>query len=529
MKRRNFLKNTIPVALLPTFLNGQSISALGPNSILGNLSAAFTDTDHVLVLIQLSGGNDGLNTIIPLDKYSILGNARSNILIPDTKVLKLNGTSATGLHPSMTHLQKLYNNGQVNIVQNVGYPDPNYSHFRSTDIWVTGADSNQVLNSGWQGRYLASEYPNFPTGYPNSNMPDPLSIVIGSLVSPVFQGPTVNMAMSISDPANFYNMINGTKDSVPNTHAGHELSYIRTVADQTTQYATVIKAAAAKATNKSSLWPSAKKNKLADQLKIVSQLIAGGLKTRVYLVNLGGFDNHASQVDTADHTQGTHADLLFDLSQAIEAFMDDCKLLGTADRILGMTFSEFGRRIVSNQSGGTDHGAAAPVILFGNKVKSGITGASPNLPSSPTVNDNVEMDVDFRQIYSTIMKDWFCLNPTDEKATMLQDFTHLDVLNSNCKTNAIADDIRINSGRTLLQVYPNPCINEANIAIESDGGQVLVRMFDMEGKELRTITNEFYSPGKHIIPFQRNELTSGVYILRIDHNLMVQSKTIIIQ
>lgn len=529
MKRRNFIKNTIPVALLPTFLQGQHVTAMGPNSVLGKMAAAFTDTDHVLVLVQLSGGNDGLNMVIPLDKYGILGNARSNVLIPDTKVLKLNGTTATGLHPSMTHLQKLYNDGKLNIVQNVGYPDPNYSHFRATDIWLSGSDSNQVLNTGWQGRYLAGEYPNFPTGYPNANMPDPLSIVIGSLVSPAFQGPAVNMAMSISDPANFYNMINGTTDPVPNTNAGHELSYIRTVADQTTQYATVIKAAAAKATNKSTLWPTAKKNKLADQLKIVSQLIAGGLKTRVYMVNLGGFDNHSNQVDLTDHTKGVHADLLFNLSQAIEAFMDDCQLLGIANRIMGMTFSEFGRRIVSNQSGGTDHGAAAPVILFGNQVKSGITGSSPNLPQTPTVNDNVDMEHDFRQIYTTIMKDWFCLNPADVKATMLKDFTPLSIINSTCNSNAIADDIRKNSGTKLLSIYPNPMIDQSNLSIESKGGNVLVRLYTMEGKEVETLVNENLAPGTHQIAFARKELTAGLYIVRMDHNLMVQTKTLVVQ
>jgi uncharacterized protein (DUF1501 family) len=117
------------------------------------------NNDHVLVLIQLVGGNDGLNTVIPLDEYSILSAARSKILIPQNRVLTLNGTTTTGLHPSLTGLQQLYNNGKLHIVHDVGYPDPNYSHFRSTDIWLTGANSNQVLSTGWSGRYLNYEYP----------------------------------------------------------------------------------------------------------------------------------------------------------------------------------------------------------------------------------------------------------------------------------------------------------------------------------------------------------------------------------
>lgn len=529
MKRRKFLKATLPAVVLPSILHGQTLSAPGPDHVLSRLAAAFTETDRVLVLVQLAGGNDGLNTVIPIDKYSILSNARNNILIPANKVLPLSGVNATGLHPAMTHLQKLYNNGKLNIVQNVGYPDQNFSHFRSTDIWMSGSDANQVLNTGWQGRYLSNEYPNFPQGYPNAAMPDPLSIVIGALVSPVFQGPMMNMAMSISDPANFYNMINGTSDPVPNSHAGQELAYIRTVADQTTQYATVIKAAAAKAANKSTLWPTAKSNKLADQLKIVSQLIAGGLKTRVYLVSLSGFDTHSLQTGNADPTSGAHANLLGNVSQAIEAFMDDCRLLGTADRVLGMTFSEFGRRIVSNQSGGTDHGAAAPVILFGNKVNPGITGNSPNLPTNPGVNDNVEMEFDFRQLYTTLLKDWFCLPPSDIKNIMLQDFTPLNVLNTTCNTTGIARDIIQHSGKSMLNVYPNPMETISELTFESEGGNVLIRLFDQQGKELKVLVNGNYEPGSHNISVERANLTSGVYYLRMDHKLIAQNKVLVIQ
>src|SRR5205085_1396413 len=153
MKRRDFFKKTIPATLLPSLLNGFSFRAFAGSPLMQALTTSAL-TDHVLVLIQLNGGNDGLNTVIPLDQYSTLSSARSNILIPDTQVLALNGYAATGLHPSMTGIQHLFNDGKVQIVQGVGYPSPNFSHFRSTDIWLTGADSNQVLNSGWAGRYL---------------------------------------------------------------------------------------------------------------------------------------------------------------------------------------------------------------------------------------------------------------------------------------------------------------------------------------------------------------------------------------
>jgi uncharacterized protein (DUF1501 family) len=298
MKRRDFFRRAIPATLLPSLLNGFSFRAFAGSPFMQALANS-TINDHVLVLIQLNGGNDGLNTVIPLDQYSNLSPVRQNILIPDTQVLPLNGYINTGLHPSMTGMQQLFNNGKLNIIQGVGYPSPNYSHFRSTDIWLTGSDSNEVLATGWGGRYLDYEYPNFPTGFPNTTMPDPLAIQIGSTVSLALQGPNTSMGMAISDPTSFYNLINGVQDPAPNTNAGKELTYIRTVAQQSTLYSSVILDAANNISTQSSSYPVAGANPLADQLKIVARLIAGGLKTKIYMVNLGGFDTHSSQVDTS--------------------------------------------------------------------------------------------------------------------------------------------------------------------------------------------------------------------------------------
>jgi uncharacterized protein (DUF1501 family) len=206
----------------------------------------------------------------------------------------------------MKGLQTMFNDEKLKIVQSVGYPQPNFSHFRATDIWLSASDSNQTINSGWAGRYLNEEYTNFPTGYPSSVMPDPLAIQIGSFVSPAMQGPGVNMGMAISDPVNFYNLINGIQGTAPNTRGGKELTYIRQIAQQTQQYASVIKGAAAKVTKQFSGYPTG--NSLADQLKIVARLIAGGLKTRIYMVSLGGFDTHAQQVNSNATETGTHAD-----------------------------------------------------------------------------------------------------------------------------------------------------------------------------------------------------------------------------
>src|ERR1700712_1053875 len=304
MNRRNFIKTTTPAVMIPALIGGYSVKAFAESSSLANMFGLNTDTDHVLVIVQLQGGNDGLNMVIPLDIYSNYVNARSNIAIPQANVLKLNGNDKTGLHPAMTGLQSMYNDGRLSIIQAVGYPNSSFSHFRATDIWMSASDSTVEVNTGWAGRYLNTEYPNFPNGYPNATMTDPLGIQIGSITSLTFQGPQVSTGMSISNPNSFYNLVNGVQDPAPNTTAGLELTYVRLVASQTQQYAKVITAAAAKVPTQGT-YPTS--NSLADQLKIVARLIKGGLKTRVYMVSYGSFDTHATQVNSMDNTIGTHA------------------------------------------------------------------------------------------------------------------------------------------------------------------------------------------------------------------------------
>ncbi len=384
--------------------------------------------DRVLVLIQLSGGNDGLNTVIPLEFYDAYHAARANIAIPEDKILRLNGVDKTGIHPAMPEMQQLFAAGKLAILQAVSYPQPNFSHFRATDIWLTGADAGQVLPTGWAGRYLDEQYPQFPQHYPNPDMPDPLAIQVGSLVSPALQGPALTMGMAISNPNSFYDLINDRSDPVADTRAGDQLAYIREMSIKTDQYAGVIKKAAQKVTRQSDCYPAAGKNPLADQLKIVARLVAGGLKTRFYLVSMGGFDTHAKQVETADTTTGAHARLLGRLSEAINAFQDDLAMLQAEDRVVGMTFSEFGRRIQSNASGGTDHGAAAPVFVFGKNVQGGLFGQNPVWPAKLTVNDNIAMQYDFRAVYGTLLEKWFGMDESATQAVLLKKYPSIPLI-----------------------------------------------------------------------------------------------------
>jgi uncharacterized protein (DUF1501 family) len=519
MKRRDFIRTTTAGAVLPAVINGFSLRSLGADSPLNTLLSSATDTDHVLVIVQLSGGNDGLNMVLPKDYYSAYFNARSNIAIPEAKILALNKFDKTGLHPAMTGMQTLFNDGRLGIVQAVGYPQPSFSHFRATDIWMSAADSAQVLTSGWGGRYLNYEYPNFPTGYPNSSMPDPLGIQIGSVTSLTFQGPAVNMGMSITNPTSFYNLLNGVEDAAPNTPAGKELKYVRLVSKQTQQYATVVKDAAAKVPVQGT-YPA--NNSLADQLKIVARLVKGGLKTRLYMVSYGGFDNHSLQVNTTDTTTGTHANLLKNVSDAVKAFLDDLKGLGVDDRVVGMTFSEFGRRIKSNSSVGTDHGAAAPMILFGKNVTNAVWGNSPALPANATVNDNIPMQYDFRSVYASLLENWLCVNNSDLQTIMLKNFQNLPLVDSLSCKNVVPNS----SGTNLITNYPNPFTSSTTITFKTEGGHTLIQIMNTLGQVLSTpVDREYSQPGTYSISFNSGSLQAGVYYARLQNGVVQQVRT----
>ena len=521
MKRRNFLRNSLAV-LTPTVISGSPIHVLNNLSIVSPELLAKVNNDRVLVIIQLNGGNDGLNTVLPLNQYGSYYNARTNIAIPEKKILALNGFSATGLHPAMTSMQKLFNEGQLNIVQAVGYPQPNFSHFRATDIWMSGSDSNQYLNTGWAGRFLDSNYTGYPENYPNQIDTDPLAIQIGSITSLTCQGPLVNMGLSISDPNAFYNLLDTTEETVPNTNAGYELSFIRRIAKQTNKYAARIKAASDAVTQQVT-YPN---TSLANQLKIVSRLIKGGLKTKIYLVNYGGFDTHAGQAVATDTSTGTHANLLGAISEAIGAFQKDIKNQEIEDRVIGMTYSEFGRRIKSNASGGTDHGAAAPLFLFGKNVRGGVFGENPTIPNAATVSDNIPYQHDFRTVYNSILKNWFCVNETTNLQVMLKQYPTLNLINASACAFEMENPVF--EKNPLLVAYPNPFAQQSRIEFKTEGGHTLVQLLDTTGNVIRLLIDATYSyAGMNSVTLIGGNLKPGVYYIRIQNGVNQYVKTII--
>jgi uncharacterized protein (DUF1501 family) len=510
MKRRDFIHNSLAGVVMPSLLNGVSMKAFG----------GITDTnmseDNVLVIIQLNGGNDGMNMVVPIDKYDLYLNARKNIAIPKEKLLKVLNNDTLGLHPAMTGLQSLFNEGKASLIQSVGYPSPNFSHFRATDIWNSGSSSNVYLNSGWAGRYLSINNPNYPTGYPNSKATDPLAIQIGSVVSTAFQGPITNMGLAITNPTNFYNLVTGKSDAVPNTLAGKGLSYLRTIAQSTNQYANTIKTAAGKVTTQGT-YPTG--NSLADQLKIVARLIGGGLKTKVYMVNIGGFDTHSNQV-AGDFVTGSHATLLGRVSDAIKAFMDDLKALGVSKKVIGMTYSEFGRRIKSNDSMGTDHGAAAPMFMFGDLVQPVILGKTPDISTTPLVGDNIPMQYDFRSVYNSILENWFCMDGASLNDVIPGSFQQLPLIQGVAcgKITSTEDPMKLD----LISNYPNPFDSYTNISFTTRGGHTMIQLFDNMGRLIGTPVDNDYVAGTHEVYVETGGLQSGLYYARLQNNEIQQ-------
>ena len=520
MERRKFIQSTV-ILSAPLLLNRIPVIA-APHKLTKELSAvanAAAVCEKILVIVQMNGGCDGLGTILPKDKYSQLSNARSNILIPESSILSLNNNATTGLHPSMPELQNLYNNGKMMIVQGVSFSDPNYSHFRSSDIWATGANANQVIETGWLGRALDLSYPNFPQTYPNASMPDPLSVQIGSNLPFSLQGPSINMGYCVQNPDDLLNVINATTDPVPNSDYGAELTFLRLMKDQSNAYRTSLQNAYNVPQAIAATYPN--DNWLADQLKVVARLINGGLKTPVYIVNHpGGFDTHENQVSGSDKREGRLSDNLKILSKAIGAFQQDLAVMGKANKVATMTVSEFGRRIISNDSLGTDHGRGAPVMFFGTELNtsmsaiagtahpiSGMIGVSPSIPEIANVYDEVQMQFDFRQVYSSILQDWLCMSEAQSTSVLGAAYAKLPIF----KTTTPLETTKFE--QNFMSIYPNPIQNnQINIKFRATFNDlVTISVYSILGAKV--FENKFKVCGDTLTFSINSALSAGTYIL----------------
>jgi len=398
MKRRDFIHNFSHAiaagAILPHFnyLEASKKYALLENTV---------EPGKILILLNFNGGNDGLNTITPMDQYANLDKVRPHVIIPEKKLIQL-GRNDLAFHPEFKDMKVLFDEKRMKIIQNVGYSTPDFSHFRSSDIWQSGSDSNQFVTSGWLGRFVEHEHPAFPESYPNSKYPDPLAIELGYSNSLLLTGVNTFPGFIPGSPENLNTIVNEFDNAYPNTYTGDKLNYIQIIAKQSNLYSTVVKDAYVKG-NHSFQFPN---GDLGGQFYKLSRLIRGGLNTRIYHATIGGFDTHDAQVNQDDHTQGPHANLLKHVNDSIIALMKCLDQTGDSDRIMLVTYSEFGRRIASRSSGGTDHGTAFPMMIFGNNLNANVLGKNPKIDPKATWEDNLEAEFDFRQIYASVIEQW---------------------------------------------------------------------------------------------------------------------------
>lgn len=413
--RRQFLRTsalgaaatwTLPVFLEKTFF---ALNAMAANSLT---QIASGKDNTILVVLQLAGGNDGLNTVVPFadDAYH---RVRPKLALPADKILQLN--SYVGLNPKLTGLKSLHDEGHLAIVQGVGYPNPSRSHFRSTEIWQTAADANRFENDGWLGRYFdnccSGADPTVgvaigdqsPQAFSAKN---PTGVTFSRPEQFRWKASTGENGKPLSEEEAFYRQLIGSGDETVSTE-GNSIAALPGKTNNGSSTEDFLRRTALDAQISSDkILEIARKYKsnvpypptpLGSSFNLIARMIAGGLPTRVYYASQGGFDTHAGQINSHDR-------LMSVINDAIAAFVADLKQQGNFERVLLMTFSEFGRRVAENANNGTDHGAAAPMFLVGGRIKPGLLGKHPSLTDLD--NGDLKFNVDFRSVYASVLENW---------------------------------------------------------------------------------------------------------------------------
>lgn len=528
MKRRNFIKLTSTASAI-SLLPSQVTASL-------NIAKSFLDctiSNRKLVLINLAGGNDGLNTIIPINYYDVYSNLRPSIKIPSNGVNSyinldetLDETQQIGLHPSLTGIKNLYDNDLLRIIQSVGYPSQNKSHFASTDIYSTANDGNtwdNGSNSGWIGRFMESYYADL---IQNSY---PLGVEIGSKSNSLgFHGESehgLSVNINGQDPSGFYSLISGMAGEPPNnipiSEYGHELEYII----QTDALSNMYSEAISNSFNNGQNAVSYPDTDISNQLKTVARLISGGLESKVYMVKLSGFDTHFGQNQAENDILGDHNDLLTKLSSAVTAFMNDLSAMNLKNDVVGLTYSEFGRKAAENGSLGTDHGEIAPMFVFGAPVKGGVSGFNPDLNEANENNGYQIQTVqfDYRDTLGTLLQDYLgadnlALDATFFNNTLNQSFSETkieDLIKSefSVATNCYSNTLTNNRDNNKMFYIINPVYNDLIIKSKNqEYSSFKYELYDMNSK--------LVSKGSSLIneSISISHLINGIYILNITTN-----------
>jgi uncharacterized protein (DUF1501 family) len=495
--RRHFLWNMGALmagsAMLP---GGLSVQSFMPRALPQFAGAG--DGERILVLIQLKGGNDGLNTIVPRgnsEYYKI----RPTLGIQPADMWNL--SPEFGMPRVTQPLQKFWQDGKMKIIHNVGYPDPNYSHFRSTDIWATSSDSDEVRYTGWLGRLLDDQFPSFLEAQPSV----PPALQIGVETNLIFRGPTTQMALSLASPAEFYRIARSGVLYDLNfpqvTPRDSEKLFMRQVANRSFRYSQSIKDAFDNGSNDVNY----KKGNLSSQMAAVARMIKGNLGTRIYLVSIDGFDTHAAQYPD-------HFNLLQDLSQAVESFFQDLRKTNQSQNVMAMTFSEFGRTIYENGSLGTDHGTGSPMLMFSDVFNgSSFTGVPPDLFNVDPYGDPL-FNVDFRSVYSTVLTDWLGVPPQMVNHTM--DKEGIAPI-SNLIPPAPSGSGFDNTDALLGHLIGSDGVPRIRYSI-SRRGQVTIKLVSYKGQEIASLVNEFKEKGSYEVRIPNVNLPTNEYVCRME-------------
>ncbi|MFY0602484.1 MAG: DUF1501 domain-containing protein [Flavobacteriaceae bacterium] len=510
--RRSFLQALGLVGGGTMLLSGSNITASNPSPLAQAISNS--DSENILVLIRLKGGNDGLNTIVPIFDYDNYANLRPTLRFEESDLIQLNPD--IGIPNFMSDLESMWGEGAMKVVHGVGYNNASLSHFEGSDIWANTDEANDE-QTGWLGRYFEEVYPDYL-----SNPPEiPAAIQIGSIGNLIFDGADNNYAFSVANPDQLESIAeNGTlynMSNLPLCTYGDQLRFLRGTTNTTFNYSGIIHEAYANSSNEVDYG----NGQLGNQLAIVARMIKGNLGTKVYMVTLGGFDTHANQADK-------HQQLLTDLSESVKLFFDDIASTGHADKVLGMTFSEFGRRPDENGSAGTDHGAGAPLLLFGEGLNgNGFIGDHPSLTNLDT-NGNLEFSTDFRQVYASIMENWLCIdNLLISEALLGTSYDSLD-LGLICTSTLSNNTASLDDFNHFVYHDRDQTILKINNKYTQ---HTVIKLYNILGVEVATLKNEMLLTGTHLINIKSNakrHLNTGQYIYRISSGGKHYSKSILI-
>jgi len=540
MKRRNFLKIFPAATVTPFVVNGHALRPFANSKMARLLSSCEGVEDRVLVLIQLKGGNDGLNTIIPINQYDTYANLRPSIGIPESAFINLDSTLSNddqvGVHPSLLKIKELYEKGWATVVQGVGYESMNQSHFKGTDLWMSGGDgtiANNNIRSGWMGRALQAFYPDV-VGVPTASMPDPLGIQIGDPTTALgFHTETEHqnvINLSGQDAAGFYSLIQTIGGApilnVPDSEHGEELEFIMGVEKSTSLYAQRISQVFNAGSNYLTTYTTTNPSSLSSQLKTVARLIKGGCKTKIYLCQLGGFDTHNAQVDGGNPTFGDHADLLLDLAESVKNFMDDLEGLGLADQVTACTFSEFGRCAKENGSDGSDHGTLAPMLIFGKNIAAGVRGTNVNLSNLTNDNQLQGAQFDYRQVFTTLLQDWLGASEGVLTETMFEGYLKVPLVDTaaivgpDCYLPMTVGTNDNYLTEKPLSIFPNPASIQAEVSFSNLSSAFDARLtLHSLGGSMVSASNVRVEQDFNVYFLDVSSLPPGSYFVRLENNL----------